>query len=74
MTEPHDSVMAQRSAINDMHRALLDAIDKSGQRDIAIVLAGLVETLTSVNKWNLEAERKAASEGGQPAELVRVET
>lgn len=69
----HDDVMRQRSAANRVHQALLEAIGKSGERDIAIVLAGITETLMSVNKWNLEAERTAAREGGQPAELVLVE-
>lgn len=48
----------QQKRIADARAQIADTMAKSEERDIAIWIAALVESLKRVSDWNLEAERK----------------
>lgn len=50
----------QKLKVASVRKVLIDAIAASGEKDIAILLAALVETIGTVSDWNLEAERNQA--------------
>ena len=57
-----DVLWDQKVRTARVREALVKCIDETGERDISIVIAALVEMLSRVSDWNLEAERKSFAE------------
>lgn len=60
---PSEKYFDQQAAIAKLKGAVLDTISASGERDVAILIATLVELLKRVSDWNLEAEAGDDAEG-----------
>lgn len=58
---PSDNLLFdQKLRMADLRKSLMGALDIHGERDIAIVLATLIEMAATVSDWNLQAERDEA--------------
>lgn len=59
---PSQAYFDQQATIANLKGKMLDAMQESGERDIAIWIAVLTELLKRVSDWNLEADRNKADE------------
>lgn len=59
---PSEKYFDQQAAIAKLKGDLLDTIAKSGEQDVSILIATLVELLKRVSDWNLEAEAEAGDD------------
>lgn len=52
----------QQKRIAEARRVIFEALDKSGERDISILIAAFAECIKKASDWNLAAELEAAAE------------